>query len=67
MARVDAAAGVPAYWIINLVDRWVEVYTDPCPEGCRVRSIYWPGQSVPIVLDGAEVGRIAVDDMLPRE
>ena len=24
-----AAAGIPEYWIVNLVDRWVEVFRDP--------------------------------------
>jgi hypothetical protein len=28
--------------------------------------IFKPGQSVPVVLKGAEVGRIAVADVLPR-
>src|SRR5438270_1483781 len=27
--RIYAAAAVPVYWIINLVDQQVEVYTDP--------------------------------------
>ena len=26
---IDAGAAIPAYWIINLIDRRVEVYTDP--------------------------------------
>lgn len=28
-ARIYARAGIRAYWIVNLVDRRVEVYTDP--------------------------------------
>ena len=27
--RIYAAGGVPVYWIVNLIDRQVEVYTDP--------------------------------------
>jgi Uma2 family endonuclease len=66
LVRVYGAAGVTAYWIVNLVDRWVEVYTGPRPDGYSVCSVSVPGQAVPLVLDGAEVGRIPVDDMLPR-
>ena len=61
-----ARAGVAVYWIINLIDRQVEVYTDPQPDGyyrnCRV---YRPGDQVPVVIAGSEIGAIAVSDLLP--
>jgi Uma2 family endonuclease len=59
-------AGIPVYWIVNLVDRQVEVYTDPTPGGYASRKDYGPGTSVPLVIDGVEVGQIAVDDILPQ-
>ena len=31
-----AKAGIPVYWIVNLVDRQVEVYSNPGPNGYRV-------------------------------
>ena len=67
LARVYGAAGVSVYWIVNLVDRCVEVYTGPRPDGYDTCTVYRPGQSVPVVLDGVEVGRIPVDDILPRQ
>ena len=57
-------AGIPVYWIVNLVDRQIEVYSDPQPDGYATRTHYRPGQHVPVVLDGAVVGQIAVDDIL---
>jgi len=57
-------AGIPVYWIVNLAERQVEVYSDPCPEGYASREIYRSGQRVPVVLDGIVVGLIAVDDIL---
>ena len=33
-----AGGGIPVYWIINLVDRQVEVYTDPGPGGYQSRE-----------------------------
>ena len=59
-----ARGGIPVYWIINLVDRQVEVYTDPGPDGYRSSQVFTPGQSVPVVIDGRLIGQIAVDDIL---
>jgi Uma2 family endonuclease len=61
-----ARAGVPVYWIINLVDRQVEVYTDPQPDGSYpVCHLYRPGDQISVGIAGSAVGRIAVDDLLP--
>jgi Uma2 family endonuclease len=60
-----AAAGIPVYWIVNLVDRQVEVYTGPGTGAYRTSAVYKPGQVVPVVIDGQPRGSIAVDDMLP--
>jgi Uma2 family endonuclease len=64
---VYGSAGVPVYWIVNLIDRQVEVYSGACPQGYRSSVFLKPGQIVPLIIDGAEVGRILVDDMLPRQ
>ena len=63
---VYGAARVPVYWIVNLVDYQVEVYSDPGPLGYLSRVFLKPGQTIPLVIDGTEVGQIAVDDVLPR-
>jgi Uma2 family endonuclease len=59
-----ARSGIAVYWIVNLVDRQVEVYTGPGPDGYSSRVDFTAGQHVPVVIDGVEVGRIAVSDML---
>lgn len=67
--RIYARARIPVYWIINLIDRQVEVYTGPTGPAKRPsyrhNEIYQPGDSVPLVLDGKEIAKIEVDDMLP--
>jgi Uma2 family endonuclease len=67
--RIYARAGVPVYWVVNVVDRQVEVYTSPdsasSPPAYQTRTDYLTGQDVPIVLDGATVGTIAVADLIP--
>ncbi len=60
-----ARGGIPIYWIVNLVDRQVEVYTDPGPTGYATRKDFPSGQQVPVVIDGQQCGQIAVDDILP--
>jgi Uma2 family endonuclease len=67
--RIYAAAEIPVYWIVNLVERHVEVFTGPSGPGDRpdfgACEIFLPGDRISVVLDGNEVGRIAVDDLLP--
>jgi Putative restriction endonuclease len=60
-----ALGGVPVYWIVNLVDGQVEVYSGPSAAGYQFRHIFGPGHEVPVVIDGKEMGRIAVIDVLP--
>ncbi len=64
-----ARAAIPIYWIVNLVDRILEVYTDPTgPDSSpcyRQRQDYQAGDLVPRVLDGTEIDRIPVADLLP--
>jgi Uma2 family endonuclease len=64
-----ATEGIPVYWIVNLRHRWVEVYTEPSgpadPPSYRACRQYMPGEEIPVVLDGREVGRVAVRDILP--
>jgi len=68
MSEIYAGGKVPEYWIVNLADRAVEVYTQPKggkKPTYRTRTDYAAGQSVPVVLGGKPVGEIAVSDILP--
>jgi Uma2 family endonuclease len=67
--RAYARANIPVYWIVNLIDRRVEVYTQPSgptdTPAYGQRLDYGPGDAVPVVLDGNQVGQVAVNDLLP--
>lgn len=63
-----AGSKVVQYWIVNLVDRRVEVYTLPRggkTPGYRQQTDYGPGDEVPVVVGGKELGRIPVSELLP--
>jgi len=63
-----AGARVAVYWIVNLVDRRVEVYTQPRGgknPGYKRQTNYGPDDAVPVVVAGKPVGRIAVKELLP--
>jgi Uma2 family endonuclease len=64
-AAIYGSASIPVYWIVNVVDRQVEVYSGPTASGYAQKEIYVPGRVVPIVLDGCEVGKNNVDSILP--
>ncbi len=67
--RSYARARVVTYWIVNLNDRQIEVYTEPSGPGDRPdyarRQDYPLTDEVPLVIEGREVGRVAVRDVLP--
>ena len=67
MALVYGSGGVAVYLIVNLIDRQVEVHTDPGPDGYRTVQVFLSDQTVPLFLEGMELGRIAVRDILPRK
>jgi Uma2 family endonuclease len=60
-----ARAGIPVYWIVNLVGRQIEVYNGPGSAGYALRADFRAGQDLPVAIDGIQVGTIAVDAILP--
>ena len=67
--RVYAEAGLPAFWIVNLLERRLEVHGDPsgpsAAAGYRTHQVFGPEDHVPLVIDGEELARIVVADLLP--
>jgi Uma2 family endonuclease len=63
-----ARAGTPYYWIVNLPARQVEVYSAPARVGksatFRDVATYRITDEVPVIIEGSEVGRIPVKDLL---
>ena len=53
------------YWIINLFDHCLEVYSGPAGSEYRSHQILGPDDEVSLILDGREVARLRVRDLLP--
>ena len=65
LAFTYAAEGIPVYWLLNLASRRLEVHSEPADGAYTRVTPFDPDENVPVVLDGLEVGRIRVADILP--
>jgi Uma2 family endonuclease len=66
--RIYARAGIPMYWVVNLVDKVIEVFsqpTGPCDLPTYAKpDEYTVGTAAPVVLDGVTVGTISVAEVI---
>jgi Uma2 family endonuclease len=66
--RLYAQAGSAVYWIINLVDRRVEVYQKPAGPAekpdYQVQQFYAVNEEVPLILENQIVGSILLQKLL---
>jgi Uma2 family endonuclease len=66
---VYARAGIPDYWIVNLLDRVLEVYRDPAPDasaphGWAYRSVDTPTPPAVAAVAFADI-HVSVAELLP--
>ena len=66
---VYARAAIPVYWIVNLPDQVVEVYTDPSGPAARPTyrktDTFHPKDAIPLIVAGQTLAPIPVRDILP--
>ena len=66
---IYARSAISTYWVVDLASNRLLVFTDPTgPDATpdyRRRVEHGPGDDVRLILDGHEVARIAVADLLP--
>lgn len=67
--RIYALAGIVEYWIINLIDRQIEVYTEPdmTTGDYRRHNFYSPQQEVPVIVDRKSLGTIRLEQLLAKQ
>jgi Uma2 family endonuclease len=64
-AAIYADGDIPVYWIVNVEDRVLEVYSQPSGGVYHVNWILDEHQTVDLVIAGQVVGQIPVADLLP--
>lgn len=67
--RIYAGAGIPNYWIVNLPERQIEVYSAPTGPVATAsygqRKDYHEGDTITLVLEDGVTIQVAVRDLLP--
>jgi len=63
--RIYARAGIPVYWIVNLVDRQIEVFSEPQDGSYQKQQVYAETSIIPVVIEQVQITEIAVRDLLP--
>lgn len=68
--RIYARNGLAEYWIVNLIDRQIEVYTRPKSDdtavaGYQDRKDYRATDELPVRIGGVDLGSIPVASILP--
>ena len=64
LADIYGKAGIPVYWLVNVDDGQVEVYSNPGPSGYQTHEVLAPGHVLQVLVDGVEIGEIPVADIL---
>ena len=67
--RIYARAGIAIYWIVNLVEGMVEVYSQPMTEveqpDYSQRLDFGRSAVISVIIEGVEIGAIDVNSLLP--
>ena len=66
--RTYGAAGLTQYWIVNVAEGCIEVYTTPAPDderGYASCAVLTESDNVTLVIDGAECAPIPIAELLP--
>lgn len=65
LARTYGGGDIPAYWIVHVEKQRLEVYEGPIEGKYPAPRILGKKEGVSLVIDGREVGVIAVADLFP--
>ncbi|MDY6785753.1 MAG: Uma2 family endonuclease [Cyanobacteriota bacterium] len=67
--RLYARSGIPVYWIVNLIERQIEVYTQPSgeldPPDYTQRQNYAHSTLIPVAIENIKVGKLSVSSLFP--
>jgi Uma2 family endonuclease len=66
-AELYAKAKIVEFWLINLVDRRIEVYSKPRNGKYQKKVEYLEKETAPLILDGVKIADIPVSELLPKK
>ena len=61
-----AKAKIPEFWLINVVERKIEVYTKPRGSKYQKKIEYTEKDTVPLILDGVLIADILVSELMAK-
>jgi Uma2 family endonuclease len=64
--RMYARAEIPVYWIVNLIDKVVEVYRGPKDGDYQPMQAYGKQDKLPVELEGKVVGEVGIETLLGK-
>ena len=57
---------IAEFWLINLVDRQIEVHTKPRGGKYQKKIAYAENETVPLILDGVKIADIPVTELMAK-
>jgi len=63
-ARIYSTNDAVEYWVVNLIDRRIEVYTKPSGGAYTSLKSYASGDDIPLTLDNVLIATLSVSDIL---
>jgi hypothetical protein len=63
--RIYARARIAVYWILNVEEGVVEVYTDPTAEGYQTQKLFAGSDAIPLIVAGQKLADVAAREFLP--
>jgi hypothetical protein len=68
--RIYGRAGIACYWVVNVIEDYIEVFAQPSGNVTKPAygkpTVYRMGDTMPLIIDGREVGRLTVAEILGR-
>jgi Uma2 family endonuclease len=65
MKPIYATAGIPWYWLVDLSERGIEVFSQPGSGDYQQCALYSSEDSAPVILDGRTLGSFPVGSIFP--
>ncbi len=63
--RLYARAGIPVYWILDLRESTIEVYSQPVGDVYQQQQTFTAADQIPVLIAQHQIGQLRGQDLLP--